>query len=93
MKAERTFELIDVRVRESYNAEEVLRCINVGLLCVQQRSIDRPSMSSVVLMLSSESELPQPEEPACYFMGTNSLEENPFSCTPNNVTISELVPR
>lgn len=93
MKAGRIFELIDVCLRESYNAGEVLRCAHIGLLCVQQRPTDRPSMSSVVLMLSSESELPQPEEPACYFMAADSQEDDPFSCTTNNVTISELVPR
>jgi hypothetical protein len=42
-------------------------CIHVSLLCVQQRPKDRPSMSSVVLMLSSESTaLPQPQKPECF---------------------------
>ncbi|EXC10163.1 G-type lectin S-receptor-like serine/threonine-protein kinase [Morus notabilis] len=94
MKAARIFELIDVCLRESHNAGEVLRCAaHIGLLCAQQRPTDRPSMSSVILMLSSESELPQPEEPACYFMAVDSQEDDRFSCTTNNVTISELVPR
>ncbi|OVA04103.1 Protein kinase domain [Macleaya cordata] len=43
---------------------EVLRCIHVGLLCVQQRPVDRPTMSSVVLMLGSDTAtLPQPKQP------------------------------
>ncbi|KAI8010270.1 G-type lectin S-receptor-like serine/threonine-protein kinase, partial [Camellia lanceoleosa] len=40
-------ELIDVQLRNSCNLTEVLRSIHVGLLCVQQRPGDRPSMESV----------------------------------------------
>jgi hypothetical protein len=32
---------------------EMMRCIHVGLLCVQQNAVDRPDMASVVLMLNS----------------------------------------
>ena len=39
---------------------EVLRCIHVGLLCVQQKQEDRPNMSFMVLMLSSDNSLPNP---------------------------------
>lgn len=43
---------------------QVLRCIHVGLLCVQQRPEDRPAMSMVVLMLGSDAmTLPQPKQP------------------------------
>lgn len=34
--------------------EEVLRCIQIGLLCVQENDKDRTTMSAVVLMLNSE---------------------------------------
>ncbi|XP_030461331.2 G-type lectin S-receptor-like serine/threonine-protein kinase At1g61370 isoform X2 [Syzygium oleosum] len=46
---------------------EVTRCIHVGLLCVQHHAMDRPNMSDVVLMLSGESDLPQPRQPAFTF--------------------------
>ncbi|GLT83436.1 hypothetical protein SLE2022_017260 [Rubroshorea leprosula] len=49
---------------------EVLRCIHVGLLCVQQRPEDRPDMLSVVLMLRGESALPEPKQPG-FFSGRN----------------------
>ncbi|KAK9706541.1 hypothetical protein RND81_07G133700 [Saponaria officinalis] len=47
------------------NTTEVLRCINIGLLCVQENAAKRPIMSSVVLMLNSHSvTLPVPLKPA-----------------------------
>ncbi|KAL5730899.1 non-specific serine/threonine protein kinase [Ranunculus cassubicifolius] len=48
-------ELIDPILGENYSAEEILRCIQIGLLCVQDKADDRPTMSNVVLMLTSYS--------------------------------------
>lgn len=46
---------------------EMLRCIQVGLLCVQQRPEDRPTMSTVLLMLDSENAIvPEPKKPGFY---------------------------
>lgn len=60
----RPFELIDVHLDDSeLNLQEVLRCIHVDLLCVQQRPVDRPNMPSIILMLASHSELPKPKPP------------------------------
>ena len=48
-----------------------MRCIHIGLLCVQENVVDRPTMASVVLMLSSYSmTLPIPSELA-FFMNSN----------------------
>lgn len=65
-------ELVDTSVGDTYNQLEVLRVVNVGLLCVQCHPDDRPNMSSVVLMLSGEGALPQPKEPG-YFTDRNML--------------------
>ncbi|KAL2244888.1 UNVERIFIED_CONTAM: Cysteine-rich receptor-like protein kinase 26 [Sesamum indicum] len=47
--------------------QEMLRCIHIGLLCVQENASDRPTMASVVLMLNSFSlTLGVPSEPAFY---------------------------
>ncbi|XP_039169763.1 G-type lectin S-receptor-like serine/threonine-protein kinase At1g61390 [Eucalyptus grandis] len=46
---------------------EITRCIHVGLLCVQDHATDRPNMLNVVLMLSGESDLPQPRQPIFTF--------------------------
>ncbi|EXC10165.1 G-type lectin S-receptor-like serine/threonine-protein kinase [Morus notabilis] len=91
----RPFELIDVCLRDSYdNLPQVLRFIHVGLLCVQQHPMDRPRMSSVVLMLGSESELPHPKRPG-YFMEIDSQERDyvpnkPESSSKNTMTLTAL---
>ncbi|XP_028093206.1 G-type lectin S-receptor-like serine/threonine-protein kinase At4g27290 [Camellia sinensis] len=58
-KEGRSLELIDEALWDSCYLTEVLQSIHVDLLCVQQSQEDRPSMSSVVLMLGSEGALPQ----------------------------------
>lgn len=57
-------ELVDSSIRSSCSVREVSRCINVGLLCIQDRANDRPAMSSVIVMLESESSVhPMPKQP------------------------------
>lgn len=63
-REDRPLELIDNSFNYSCNPTEVLRSIQVGLLCVQKSSEHRPTMCNVVLMLSSETALPQPKEPS-----------------------------
>ncbi|XP_020224079.1 putative receptor-like protein kinase At4g00960 [Cajanus cajan] len=44
---------------------EMMRCIHIALLCVQENAADRPTMTSVALMLNSYSvTLPLPSQPA-----------------------------
>nr|XP_023904186.1 G-type lectin S-receptor-like serine/threonine-protein kinase At4g27290 [Quercus suber] len=80
-------ELIDefLILDDSCTLFEVLRCIHVGLLCVQQTPEDRPNMSSVVLMLSSDNPLPNPRQPG-YFTekavhGEDYSSRNVITCT------------
>ncbi|XP_059437201.1 cysteine-rich receptor-like protein kinase 44 [Corylus avellana] len=50
---------------------EIMRCIHIALLCVQENVANRPTMASVVLMLNSYSiTLVVPSEPA-FFMHSN----------------------
>lgn len=63
----RSMELIDENLSDSCHLYEVLRSIELGLLCVQRNPEDRLNMSSVVVMLSSESELPQPKQPGFFY--------------------------
>ncbi|KAK9223704.1 hypothetical protein WN944_012150 [Citrus x changshan-huyou] len=58
-------EIIDEqkKMKGPFSADELVKYIEVGLLCVQQRIEDWPTMSSVLTMLSNESiKVPQPEE-------------------------------
>jgi len=55
---------------EGHRPQEMLRCIHVGLLCVQEDQHLRPSMASVVVMLNSRSiTLPAPNAPAFVMPG------------------------
>ncbi|KXG28852.1 hypothetical protein SORBI_3005G175200 [Sorghum bicolor] len=47
-------QIADPSLGRHYPMAEVLKCINIGLLCVQQSPTDRPSMSAIVVMLSSD---------------------------------------
>lgn len=59
----------------------MLKCIHIGLLCVQENAADRPTMATIVLMLSSMSlSLPVPSEPA-FFMHSNFDESTTQSKT------------
>ncbi|KAI3809994.1 hypothetical protein L1987_19599 [Smallanthus sonchifolius] len=90
----RSMELIDDCLAKSCNPTEVLRSIQVGLLCVQQNAGDRPNMSSVIMMLGGESALPQPKQPA-FFMDKEFLVADFSSSTylagsVGDVTITEV---
>ena len=73
---------------------ELLRCMQVGLLYVQKCPKDRPTMSSVLLMLITETAiLPQPKQPGfyveripeeTYYMGAESIS------SVNEVTVTRL---
>ncbi|KAL3729968.1 hypothetical protein ACJRO7_027036 [Eucalyptus globulus] len=91
-------ELIDPLIASTFNPVEVLRSIHVALLCVQNNPHDRPEMSSVVMMLSSESTLPQPKQPG-FFDETSASDASSSSdsrhkkYSANEITISHLLPR
>ncbi|KAL0001786.1 hypothetical protein SO802_015567 [Lithocarpus litseifolius] len=61
----KVLDLIDQTLHETCNADQFVKCVNVGLLCVQELPDDRPTMSNVVIMLDSETAtVPTPEQPA-----------------------------
>ncbi|XP_030442377.1 cysteine-rich receptor-like protein kinase 10 [Syzygium oleosum] len=62
---ERELELVDPLIIDSCCVEEFRRYMQIGLLCVQEDAYDRPTMSSVVVMMKSESTtLTNPQRPA-----------------------------
>uniref|UniRef100_A0A7N0V106 Receptor-like serine/threonine-protein kinase n=1 Tax=Kalanchoe fedtschenkoi TaxID=63787 RepID=A0A7N0V106_KALFE len=61
----RAMELVDESIRGSCDEAEVLRCIQVAMLCVQDSPSYRPNMSTVIIMLESETaNLPSPRPPS-----------------------------
>ncbi|XP_028806152.1 cysteine-rich receptor-like protein kinase 10 [Neltuma alba] len=98
-------ELMDPAVRESYSQQEVFRCIQIGLLCVQENPDDRPTMGNVASYLSNITvELPYPLEPAFFMQGRrrrnhmhdpNSDHSTNYSVssTINEMSISKFFPR
>ena len=63
-KAGTSLDIVDPILEQGFNKNEKMRCIHVGLLCIQEDIAVRPTMSSVLLMLNSTSfPLPEPSEP------------------------------
>ncbi|XP_028795406.1 G-type lectin S-receptor-like serine/threonine-protein kinase At4g27290 isoform X2 [Neltuma alba] len=96
-KEGRVLELIDKNIEDSCNEPEVLRCIHIGLLCVQHDPEDRPTMSMVVLMLGSNMELTEPKQPGFYArklsIETSSSSTQLEHVSANEMTISQLEAR
>ncbi|KAL6207074.1 hypothetical protein ACLB2K_024319 [Fragaria x ananassa] len=92
-------ELMDPLLKDSCSPNEFLRYIHIGLLCVQADANKRPTMSSVVLMLKSESiSLAKPDRPAFFTgrcindHGHTILGYSP-GCSVNGLTVSDDIPR
>ncbi|KAF5786573.1 putative protein kinase RLK-Pelle-DLSV family [Helianthus annuus] len=96
---ERPFELLDQTLMKSCNSSEVLKCMCVGLMCVQGDPDDRPTMTNVVMMLGGDmSTLPNPKEPAFIprrdnATSTSTSSSKPDTQTKNMSTITELAGR
>ncbi|KAL0885112.1 hypothetical protein Bca101_009094 [Brassica carinata] len=101
-----TLELVDPAIRRTYQSNEVTRCIHIALLCIQENPDDRPLLSNIILMLSSNtSTLPVPCLPGFFSQSRQELvhasEGSEFSdstgrSTPyssNDMSITDLEPR
>ncbi|XP_025877383.1 cysteine-rich receptor-like protein kinase 10 isoform X1 [Oryza sativa Japonica Group] len=64
-KEGRWSELADPSIYNACPEHKVLRCIHVGLMCVQESPINRPTMTEIISALDNESTtLPEPKQPA-----------------------------
>lgn len=95
-KEEDLSSFIDPFILNPSTEMEIRKCIQIGLLCVQEFAEDRPSISSVLVMLTSETtSLPAPLQPAFterrHFRICNENRETKF--TLNNVSITNLTGR
>ncbi|XP_029122692.1 G-type lectin S-receptor-like serine/threonine-protein kinase At4g03230 isoform X2 [Elaeis guineensis] len=93
-KENRVLELIDPSLGDSWSYSEVLRIIKVGLLCVQEFPTDRPSMSLVVSMLTSDANVPVPKQAAFFGRRSHSdsisSTESKETWSANGLTITKL---
>ncbi|XP_040866563.1 cysteine-rich receptor-like protein kinase 6 isoform X3 [Glycine max] len=98
--------ILDASINENYSEIEVIKCIQIGLLCVQQNPDDRPTMVAILSYLSSHLiELPRPQEPALFLHGRkdpkafaqeSSSSHNINASTLfsiNEMSISQFLPR
>ncbi|CAJ2630364.1 unnamed protein product [Trifolium pratense] len=89
----------------NFSVNEIMRCIHIGLLCIQENVVDRPTMASVALMLNSNSlALSIPSKPA-YFMGggigrlpdmqqqVDNVSGTRSDESVNQISITDLYPR
>ena len=81
-------EIVDASLGETYPANEVLRCIQIGLLCVQEHARDRPTMLTIVFMLGNDTPFPSPKQPA--FISTSINNNRDMLTSLNEVSISEI---
>ncbi|XP_061371671.1 cysteine-rich receptor-like protein kinase 10 isoform X2 [Gastrolobium bilobum] len=98
--------ILDPNIKEKISEIEVIKCIQIGLLSVQQDPDARPGMATIVSYLSTEFiELPTPQEPAFLFhnkMGPKSSADescssqsinDPTLFSINEMSITEFLPR
>ncbi|KAL3522079.1 hypothetical protein ACH5RR_014913 [Cinchona calisaya] len=93
--------LLDPTIGDSFERNEVILSIHVGLLCAQEDVEKRPNMASIVLMLSSFSATrPTPDPPAFFINPPNEVLESDKStsmkaapASVNEASITEPYPR
>ncbi|KAM7265428.1 hypothetical protein ACFE04_003111 [Oxalis oulophora] len=92
------FDLVDPCLTD-HSTSNMMRCIQIALLCVQENEVDRPSMASVVLMLSTESlPLAPPLKPGYFMQGFRSRSQTQSQSgyvkgSINDITLSDIDPR
>ncbi|KAM2527635.1 hypothetical protein TB1_024865 [Malus domestica] len=93
-KEGRELELVDeMLAADSYSAPEVMKCVHIGLLCVQDNPTDRPSMPDVIFILNGSTNViggPQPKQPL--FTIQNSVshpQPQPSNIFPTMTMINE----
>ncbi|KAF3666770.1 G-type lectin S-receptor-like serine/threonine-protein kinase [Capsicum annuum] len=84
---------IEPKIFDSSLEKEVCRCVHIGLLCVQEYADDRPNVSTVLSILTSDiAELPTPKQPA-FTGGHASPKQESFrsqgSVNADSITILE----
>uniref|UniRef100_A0A0E0I1Y1 Uncharacterized protein n=1 Tax=Oryza nivara TaxID=4536 RepID=A0A0E0I1Y1_ORYNI len=80
--------MIDHSLGKNYPEAEVLKCINIGLLCLQENPVNRPTMADIMVLLNSNasSSIPAPAaRPTFSFDGSSR-----YSQTITQLSASEI---
>jgi hypothetical protein len=90
--------VIDEGIYDPNHHNYILRYIHIGLLCVQEIAVDRPTMAEVISMLNSEAVLPSPSSKPAFILMKNMLnskwpEECQTGSSINNVSMTEICGR
>ncbi|XP_075649216.1 G-type lectin S-receptor-like serine/threonine-protein kinase RKS1 isoform X2 [Castanea sativa] len=92
-REDNSMKIVDPLLDETYLANKVSRCIQIGLLCVQEHATHRPTMSTVVFMLGNDTPLPSPKQPAFILKGTynsTDISTSAASNSINEITFSKI---
>ncbi|KAK9706612.1 hypothetical protein RND81_07G138900 [Saponaria officinalis] len=84
--------LIDPKIsKPTIKVEEIMRCIQVALLCIQEFPEDRPNMSMVISMIDGEaSNLPLPKQPGFTLRRFDSRKDEDSI---NRISLSNIIGR
>ncbi|PPS18182.1 hypothetical protein GOBAR_AA02401 [Gossypium barbadense] len=89
----KALDLMNERAGSNCNESEFMRCVHVGLLCVQEVPSERPTMGDIVLMLSGtqSSKLPIPKQPAYVIRRPLSATASSYSNAETNTEITSSI--
>ncbi|KAG7942623.1 hypothetical protein I3843_16G112800 [Carya illinoinensis] len=91
-------EFMDPSLDDTVSSCKLIRCLQIGLLCVQENAADRPSILEISSMLKSESAaLTIPKIPAFSTKGNRDEQTKSQiqleNCSINDTTLSQMVSR
>ncbi|KAF8017707.1 hypothetical protein BT93_H2795 [Corymbia citriodora subsp. variegata] len=99
-------EILDPALGESYSTSQVLKCIHIGFLCIQEDPASRPTMANIVLALSGQIlSLPESREPAFFLQtelpnkiirndqGRDQITSSSMPLSINELSVTEVYPR
>ncbi|GAB2267243.1 hypothetical protein Dimus_002228 [Dionaea muscipula] len=95
-KKKRILKLIDPVLRDGGLIEAMTQCIHIGLLCVAENAVDRPTLAAVGLILDGHNQSLLPPSPPAFLMhisgsttsGT-SMVDQPAVLSVNEVSWTE----
>ncbi|KAK9716434.1 hypothetical protein RND81_06G233000 [Saponaria officinalis] len=78
--------LVDPLIKDSFSSDQVVKCVHLGLLCVQEDMSKRPNMSTVVHKLISDPEVATLSLPHLPGFLYNTSDLSSMSMTTQSVT-------